>query len=53
MIVKDWVPAWIVDSEPANINKYSLQPMAMFDADEFPFVIVSGMETINLVNVIK
>ena len=52
LIVTDWtITSKIVDPAPDNNCKWHLQLIAAFDFEKFPFVIASGKESINLINV--
>ena len=41
----------IVDQDVGNTQKTQLIPMRGFDYETFPFVVSSGMKSINLINV--
>ena len=51
MIVEDWKTTKIIkDSRSNNRLKQWLHPMPGFDVENFPFIISSGMESFNIVN---
>ena len=53
LIVHDWevVSGIIQEPYPGNDQKYLMAALPGFDIETFPFVVVSGRKTINLVNV--
>ena len=52
LVMHDWeVVRAIIDPAPGNITKNWLCPLPTFDEDDFPYVVCSGYETCNIVNV--
>ena len=52
MIIDDWtVLHTIVDPVSGNTEKFWLSPLPSFDLQTFPFVVSSGNNTFNVVNV--
>ena len=52
LVVHDWtVTRRILDAAPGNITKNWLCPLPTFHEEDFPFVVSSGYETCNLINV--
>ena len=52
LIVNNWkVMFRITDSNPGNFQKCWLAPLPGFNFESFPFIVASGHETINLINV--
>jgi len=52
LIVQDWkVIHQITESDPGNTEKFWQHPLPGFDMEKFPFLISSGKESYNLVNV--
>ena len=52
MVIDDWtVLHTIVDPVPGNNTKDWLSLLPSFDVETFPFVVSSGKNTFNLVNV--
>ena len=54
LIIHNWkINRKIVDQNTQNIEKYWLYKLPSFHQDSFPFVITSGSETFNLIDVKK
>ena len=52
MILHDWqVVNLIVEPVFGNTLKYWIEPLPGFNEDTFPFVVISGWESFNLINV--
>ena len=52
LLTKGWEPTQrVIDPDAGNTEKYHLLPMMDFDAVNFPYVIMSGMSTLNILNV--
>lgn len=52
LLVSKWVVTKVIeDPNLKNINKYSFNSFPNFDLDNFPFVVVSGESTFNILNV--
>ena len=52
LIVQDWkVIHEISEPEPGNTEKFWQEPLPGFDLDYFPFLLTSGKESYNIVNV--
>ena len=52
LLIHDWIVVHkIIDTAPGNITKNWLCEIPGFHEDEFPFVVCSGYETANLINV--
>ena len=52
LLIEDWcVVGMIEDSDRGNIEKNFLSLIYGFDLQTFPFVICSGLETWNLINI--
>ena len=52
LIVHNWVAVRrIIDTNPGNSQKFWIQQMPIFNEDTFPFLVCSGKETLNLINV--
>ena len=52
LLIKNWkFIAKISDSNPNNFQKYWLAPIPFFNSETFPFIVSSGYETIDLINV--
>ena len=52
LLTVDWqVVKRITEQSPGNTQKFWMCKMPGFDEKEFPFIVVSGLETFNLINV--
>lgn len=52
LVIKDWqVIHEVADPVPNNTEKYWQSPLPSFHPDAFPFLVSSGKETFNLLNV--
>ena len=53
LIIKDWEKVHYIDcsANPGNVDKLCLVPMPGFDEENFPFIVSSGHESLNLINV--
>ena len=52
LLTVDWqVVKRITEQSPGNGQKYWMCKMPGFDEKEFPFIVVSGRESFNLINV--
>ena len=51
LLLDNWqVTGYITDSQKGNLYKTWIAPLPDFDLDTFPFLVVSGRESFNLVN---
>ena len=51
LVIIDWeVTAYIHDQQTGNHYKTWFAPLPDFDVDTFPFLVVSGRESFNLIN---
>ena len=54
LILHNWkVIKQIVDKQAGNLDKFWIDKLPGFDLDTFPFLVCSGRETFNLINVTK
>ena len=54
LVIDDWkITAVIHDSNTINSEKYWISKLPDFDIEEFPFLIVSGRESFNLINIVR
>ena len=52
LIVQDWkIIHEIVETDPGNTEKFWQFPLPGFDMEDFPFLISSGKESYNIINV--
>ena len=52
MIIQNWEAVRIIPGNSfGNIDKYWFEPLPGFDYDDFPFIVCSGSESLNLLNV--
>ena len=52
LIIHKWEQVHIIAGDsPGNVDMYWLEPLPGFDEQNFPFLISSGAESLNLINV--
>ena len=51
IVIGGSVVSCLSDPNPGNHQKYWLEVLPGFDVEKFPFVVVSGCQSFNLVNV--
>ena len=52
IVIQNWMSVRVIkDPSPGNVSKFTLLQMPGFNEVCFPFLICSGRETLNLVNI--